>query len=60
MASRNIHFEKCKMYQKVKEYILRLQIQQYSSFMSVAHLYNGSIDKKLQDPCSIHFGPSFL
>ena len=48
------------MYQKVKEYILRLQIQQYSSFMSVAHLYNGSIDKKLQDPCSIHFGPSFL
>ena len=60
MASTNIHFEKCKMYQKVKEYILRLKIQQYSSFMSLAHLYSGSFDKKLQDPCSIYFGPSFL
>ena len=28
--------------------------------MSVAHLYSGSFDKKLQDPCSIHFGPLFL
>ena len=47
MASRNIHFEKYKMYRKMKEYILRLQIHQQSSFMSVAPLDSGSFDKKL-------------
>ena len=34
----------------MKEYRLRLQIQQYISFMSVAPLDSGSFDKKLQDP----------
>ena len=28
MATRNIQFEKCKIYHKMKEYILRLHIQQ--------------------------------
>ena len=36
MATRNIQHEKCEMYHKIKEYILRLQIQQSSSFLSVA------------------------
>ena len=43
----------------MKEYILRLQIQQQSSFMSVAPLDSGSIDKKLQDPWALLLRPSF-
>ena len=49
MASRNIHFEKYEMYHKMKEYILRLQIQESSSFMSVAPFDIDPFDKKLQD-----------
>ena len=36
---------------------MRLQIQQWSSFISAAPLYSGSFDKKLQDPLLLP--PSF-
>ena len=44
----------------MKEYILRLKIQQKSSFMSVAPLDSGSFDKKLQDPYALLLRPSFF
>ena len=53
MASRNIHFKRSESYNKVKEYILRLQIQQSMSFMLVALLDSGYFDKKLQDPWAL-------
>ena len=48
------------MYDKAKEFIFRLQIQQWSSFMSVAPLDSGSFDKELQDPWALLLRRSFF
>ena len=59
MPSRKIHFEKCKRYNKVKDYILRLQLQQKTTFVSIASLDSDSFHEKLQDPWALLLPPSF-
>ena len=59
MATTDIHFDNFKIYRSAKECILRLQIQQWSTFMSAAPLDSGYFDQKLQDPSLLILRSSF-
>ena len=59
MATTDIHFDNFKIYRSAKECILRLQIQQWSTFMSAAPLDSGYFDQKLRDPSLLILRSSF-